>query len=161
VKSSFYGGARSTARSFLREAPQYRHLQVSAHALGQQSQLNNNFLYFGSEDSLNGVEIGTLQLRARTVFLAACSTGTGFRGKREGTFSLRRSFHRAGAAYVVASLYNLPAAATAQLLEDLYHHLEEGVPLARAVAMVQRDCLRGRYRSSWRHPFYWGGIVLG
>ena len=158
---TFYDGHTASSQTFLENSHRYRHLQLSLHGFGEDNRLNNNYLYFSREDSLNGIEIGALQLDVETVFLAACSTGVGFRGKREGTFSLRRSFHRAGVPYVLSSSYNVPASATASLLGDMYRALDEGLPLASALAKVQRRYIHGDYREAWRHPYYWAGMILG
>jgi len=55
--------------------------------------------------------------------LSACETGVGDVAGGEGTFSLQRAFHDAGAHNVVASLWKTPDRSTAALMGRFYHYL--------------------------------------
>ncbi|MCP9234846.1 CHAT domain-containing protein [Lewinella sp. JB7] len=156
-----YEGNNCTSRSFLRDAGRYDWLQLSVHARGDAGSIHGNHLYLSPRDSLNGVFIGQKILRARLVVLAACSTARGYANRLEGTYSLRRSFHRAGVPDVVSSVYNIPAGATAGLLSHFYGSMFSGATPTSALADAQRSCLRGELGPRWSWPGYWAGMVAG
>lgn len=89
------------------------------------------------------------------VVLSACNTGVGDWTMGEGVFGLQRSFLAAGADNVMMSLFKVPDAATAELMNLFYadwiktgdkHH-------ALKYAKIQ-------LRKKYPHPFYWGSFVL-
>lgn len=114
--------------------------------------------------------------------LIACQTGLGEVASGEGVFGLRRAFVVAGSKTLIMSLWSVPALATAYLMERLFHHLEEGLGRAAALAHAQSDVctvtdgelrqsalgqsilqeIRGNYADEDRplsHPYYWGAWV--
>ena len=156
-----YSGGACTSQSLLDDLHRYDWLHLAVHARGNPAQLNANYLYLNRQDSLNGLHISQRVLRAQLVVLAACSTSRGYGSRREGTYSLRRSFHRAGVPDVVASLYDIPAAATAALLRQFYAELLRGAEPTEALTLAQRRALRGELGARWGWPGYWAGVVVG
>ena len=64
----------------------------------------------------------------------------------------------AGAPRVVASLWRVPDAATATLMQELYagmlrDHLPPAAALRRAQLSLRRD-------PRWRAPYHWAGFIL-
>jgi CHAT domain-containing protein len=103
-------------------------------------------------------EIFNLRLPAELVVLSACQTGLGKEVKGEGLVGLTRGFMYAGAARVVASLWQVNDAATAELMKRFYRRmLQDGMRPAAALRAAQVEMWR---RPQWRSPFYWGGFVL-
>jgi CHAT domain-containing protein/Tfp pilus assembly protein PilF len=103
-------------------------------------------------------EIFNLRLPAELVVLSACQTGLGKEVKGEGLVGLTRGFMYAGAARVVASLWQVNDAATAELMKRFYRRmLQDGVRPAAALRAAQIDMWR---RPQWRSPFYWAGFAL-
>lgn len=103
-------------------------------------------------------EIYNLDLRARLVVLSACRSAVGAELPGEGLVSLTRGFLYAGAAAVVATLWDVDDRATAELMRRFYdgwlkRGLAPGVALREAQAAV-------RAVPQWRHPFYWAGVTL-
>jgi CHAT domain-containing protein len=157
-----YPSSAVNAEEFWAQVADSDLLHLSVHAASRAGQLHQNHLYLAPGDSLNGLVIGQRPLSARLVVLAACSTARGQSYRREGTFSLRRSFHLAGVPDVVTALYDIPAAATAVLLEDFYRGLRaEGYLPARVLAEAQRGAIRGDLGERYRYPGYWAGLVVG
>ena len=161
-RSKHYRATTSSSQSLLANAPRYDLLHLSIHARGNPARIHDNYLYLGSQDSLNGIHLSTLPLTADLVVLAACSTSRGYTGRGEGTFSLRRSFHVAGVPDVLASFYDIPAYATAVILQQFYdYHLAGNFPPALALTKALRDCRNGRLNRRWVRPVFWGGLLVG
>ena len=159
--SSHYTGDNCTSQQLLDDMTRYDWLHLSVHARDNPNRLNQNYLHIGINDSINGVHVSRQILKAKLIVLAACSTARGYSNRREGTYSLRRSFHRAGVPDVVASLYNIPAAATASLLQVFYAELQAGRSVVGALGEAQRRCARGELGERWAWPGYWAGLVVG
>ncbi|MGB3801880.1 MAG: CHAT domain-containing protein [Lewinella sp.] len=155
-----YRDGQCNSSTFLANASRFDILHLSVHAQGTTHRLYDTHLHLNQTDSLNGVTIGIQSLKARLVVLAACSTARGFARPGEGTFSLTRSFHLAGVPEVVASQYNIPALATAEILRVFYASLWRGTDTAQSLAEAQRACRYGKLTQRWTWPGYWGGLVL-
>jgi tetratricopeptide (TPR) repeat protein len=103
-------------------------------------------------------EIFNLRLPAELVVLSACQTGLGKEVKGEGLVGLTRGFMYAGAARVVASLWQVNDAATAELMKQFYRRmLKDGMRPAAALRAAQIEMWK---KPQWQSPFYWGGFVL-
>jgi CHAT domain-containing protein len=95
-----------------------------------------------SSGSLFAQDIGRLQLkRARVVVLAACRTGVGPVYRGEGVMSLGRAFLAAGAANLVATLWDVEDQPTARLVTAFHRHLRTGVEPVRALHDAQLELL--------------------
>jgi CHAT domain-containing protein len=156
-----YTGSALSPEMFLNRLPAYDILHLSVHAENNASRLHDNHLFIAPGEQLNGLLIDATQFNAKLVVLAACSTAKGQHLRREGVYSLRRSFHLAGVPDVVASLYDIPAAATAVLLDAFYLELSRSKNVAGALVKVQRAARAGQFGPRYAYPGYWGGYILG
>jgi len=103
-------------------------------------------------------EIFNLRLPAELVVLSACRTGLGKEVKGEGLVGLTRGFMYAGASRVVASLWRVDDAATAELMKRFYRRmLQDGMRPAAALRAAQIEMWK---KPQWQSPYYWGGFVL-
>ena len=103
-------------------------------------------------------EIYNLSLPAELVVLSACQTALGKDVRGEGLIGLTRGFMYAGAPRVVASLWKVDDAATAELMGEFYHSmLTEGMRPAEALRAAQRRMLQQPRRQS---PYYWAAFTL-
>jgi CHAT domain-containing protein len=104
-------------------------------------------------------EIFNLRLRSQLVVLSACQTALGAEIRGEGLVGLARAFMYAGAPRVVASLWKVDDAATAELMTRFYRAMlgPQRLPPATALAEAQRALQRDR---RWRAPYYWAAFVL-
>ena len=103
-------------------------------------------------------DIYNLKLGADLVVLSACDTALGREVRGEGLIGLTQGFMTAGARTVVASLWQVPDRATAELMKQFYGYmLEEGLTPAAALRKAQ---LWSAAQRPWSDPYFWGGFVL-
>lgn len=104
-------------------------------------------------------DIYNLNLPAELVVLSACHTAIGPALKSEGLTGLTRGFMYAGAARVVASLWRVDDAATAELMKRFYTYmLKDKLPASEALRRAQLDI--STLKEEWRPSFFWAGFVL-
>ena len=103
-------------------------------------------------------EIYNLNLPADLVVLSACQTGSGKHIRGEGLMALTRGFMYAGAERVVATLWKVDDAATANLMGLFYKEMfTNGKRPAAALRDAQIELAK---QKRWSSPFYWAGFVL-
>lgn len=103
-------------------------------------------------------EIYELRAPVRMVVLSACQTALGKDVRGEGLVGLTRGFMYAGASSVVASLWKVDDAATAELMKLFYSNmLQHGMKPAEALRAAQNSI---RQRPEWRSPHYWAAFTL-
>jgi len=112
----------------------------------------------GGRALLRAADIQDLDLsHCSLVVLAGCSTAAGERGGPGDPRSLVRAFLRAGAADVVAGLWDLDSDGTQMLVGKFYESLLSGSKadesLCMAAATVRSD-------SRYTHPYYWAGLEV-
>jgi CHAT domain-containing protein len=106
---------------------------------------------------LTAEQIGHLDLRGTSlVVLSACDTGLGSAHVTEGVFSLSRAFAIAGAQSVITSLWRLPDAPSAELMERFYEALEQS-PMRDPAAALCR--VQAEFATEGRHAKEWGGYI--
>ncbi|MFN2168444.1 MAG: CHAT domain-containing protein, partial [Anaerolineae bacterium] len=123
----------------------------------------------GNDGLLELHEIIGIRLQADLVTLSACQTGLG-----SGHFAeipagddfvgLTRAFLYAGSSAVLATLWEVDDASTAELMQQFYARLRVSAETPRdrlgkaaALAEAQR---RLRETDQYRHPYYWAPFVL-
>jgi CHAT domain-containing protein/tetratricopeptide (TPR) repeat protein len=112
----------------------------------------------GPEDGyLTLRDIYNLDLPADLVVLSACRTGIGKQVRGEGLQGLTRGFMYAGSPRVVASLWRVDDAATAELMKHFYRHMlgKDRMPAAAALQKAKLEML-----SAGSAPYFWAGFVL-
>ncbi len=108
---------------------------------------------------LSAMEIFNLHLSADMVVLSACRTALGKEIRGEGLVGLTRAFMYAGTSRVVASLWRVDDAATAELMKVFYQGMLGRKKLPPAAALRQAQLAVAK-QQRWRDPFYWAGFVL-
>lgn len=94
-----------------------------------------------------------LRLRARLVVLSACETGLSRLAPGDEVLGLVRAFTLAGAGAVVASLWPVDDAASADLIERFYAGLRAGADIAAALQAAQAEAA-----AAGAHPFHWAAF---
>jgi len=121
----------------------------------------------GGDDDGDGAftaeEVALLDLRGtELVVLSACETGLGRRTVGEGVQGLQRGFSLAGAEGLVMSLWSVPDAETAELMDALYRRLlSRKNPLSPAAALrsAQLQMLSERRSQGEARPQDWAAFV--
>jgi CHAT domain-containing protein len=110
---------------------------------------------------LEAGEVASLRLNADLVVLSACNTAAAGGGRFGGGSleGLADSFFNAGARAVLASHWEVPSAATAALMEDVFRRYgaDRARGLAEALRQAQLDLARV---PATAHPFYWAAFTL-
>ena len=148
------------------ELAQYRIIHFATHGLldSRHPELSGLVLSLVDEHGKqqNGFleleDIYNLKLSAELVVLSACETGLGQEIDGEGLVGLARGFMYAGASRVVASLWNVSDAGTAELMRRFYQAMEkQGMRSAAALRAAQVQMWK---QQRWRDPYYWAGFQI-
>lgn len=107
------------------------------------------------DGALTAEAVQSLPLRGCTVVLSACETALHGAGGGDEMFGLVRAFMAAGAARVVASLWAVDDAMTADLMSDFHARLAAGDAPAQALRLAQLEASRRH-----AHPASWAAFVL-
>lgn len=94
------------------------------------------------------------------VILSACNSAMGQATGGDEVLGLSRAFQYAGAEWVLASLWEVDDAASAELMASFHERL--GAPEAPAPPEALRQAME-RLRLSaerWKHPYYWAAFAL-
>jgi CHAT domain-containing protein len=155
---------RATALSA--EMSQYRIVHFATHGLlhSEHPELSGIVLSLVNEQGqpvdgfLRLNEIYNLNLSADLVVLSACQTALGKEVRGEGLVGLTRGFMYAGSPRVVASLWKVDDAATAEFMKLFYQKmLQEKM---RPAAALRAAKVEMRKQKRWSAPFYWAAFEL-
>jgi len=103
-------------------------------------------------------DIYNMNLSAEMVVLSACQTALGKDIKGEGIVGLTRGFIYAGATRVMASLWKVDDASTAELMRQFYDRkIKNGLTPAAALRSAELAMWK---QGTWKSPFYWAGFVI-
>jgi CHAT domain-containing protein/Tfp pilus assembly protein PilF len=98
-----------------------------------------------------------VRLDADLVTLSACGTALGQETSGEGILGLTRAFQYAGARSVLASLWGVSDASTADWMVHFYGRLKRGASKDDAVRKAQLEMMR---RPGSSHPYHWAAFQL-
>jgi CHAT domain-containing protein len=146
------------------------HLHFAVHGVVDGEQPEHSFLALsvpplreqrGENGMLEAWEIvDALSNEAELVTLSACETAIGLERSGEGPVSLSRAFFAAGARSVLATLWKVDDAATADLMIRFYRHLLSGSSKDEALRAAQLDVLRDGSHRTRSAPYYWAGFQI-
>lgn len=150
------------------ELSEYRFIHFATHALldTDEPELSGMLLSLVDKEGRpqqNGIlrlgDVYNLLLPVELVSLSACDTALGKSISGEGLVGLTRGFMYAGAPRVMASLWKVDDAATADLMKIFYEGMLGPQKLRPAAALreAQKQMWQKNKASS---PFYWAGFVL-
>ncbi|MFT6000814.1 MAG: CHAT domain-containing protein [Neolewinella sp.] len=105
-------------------------------------------------------EVYHQDLSADLVVLSACQTNIGKLARGEGVLGLGRGFIQAGAASVIASLWNVNARAGGQVLSKFYQMISQGETKGAALHSAQLVYLDDpTIRDVEKSPYLWAGLT--
>jgi len=164
MKAVDFKASRATAMN--PELARYRIVHFATHGLlnSEHPELSGLVLSLVDEHGkqqdgfLQLTDIYNLNLPVDMVVLSACETGLGQEVKGEGLVGITRGFMYAGASRVLASLWKVDDAATAELMRNFYKGIfKDNLPPAAA---LQRAQVEMQKQERWSSPYYWSGFVL-
>jgi CHAT domain-containing protein/tetratricopeptide (TPR) repeat protein len=162
------GGSRATEPAVRAALPGHRVLHLATHGFVTERRsevLAGLVLAPSSADSgraegdglLQLYEIYDLKLDAQLALLSACETARGPRVAGEGAFALSRGFLAAGAERVIASLWRVNDASTADLIGALFRGASGGGDWSARLFAAKRAV---RARPDTAEPFHWAPFVI-
>lgn len=113
-------------------------------------------------EAINGMlrlhDIYGLELNADLVTMSACRTALGRHVSGEGLSGLTQGLMYAGSHAVLASLWQVPDRATAELMTRFYTNLfSRGQKAPEALRKAQLELSS---QARWRHPYFWSAFIL-
>jgi CHAT domain-containing protein len=149
-----------------KEIDQYRIVHFATHGLLDNEHPELSGLVLSLVDSQGKPQNGFLDLQdvfnmdlpVDLVVLSACETGLGKEISGEGLVGLTRGFMYAGAPRVVASLWKVDDAATADLMGLFYKAmLKDGIRPAAALRQAQLEMWKD---NRWKDPYNWAAFTI-
>lgn len=113
-----------------------------------------------SDGFLDASEVAALQISANLVVLSACNTATGGNAtvqKGDSLSGLAESFFIAGARSLLVTHWQVPSAATASLMRDMFSAIGRDRALTTDTAL-RRAQLLAISDENTSHPFFWGAF---
>ena len=153
-------GDRATKVAIVQQMPQQRFIHLATHGLlddfkGLGIPGAIALAPSGSDNGfLSADEIMELKLSAELVVLSACDTGQG-RLTGDGVIGLSRSFIAAGVPSLIVSLWAVPDASTAFLMQAFYQNLKRSPDKAQALRQAMLTTLK-----KYPNPRDWAAFTL-
>lgn len=147
-------GKRATLEALRTHAGDADVIHLACHAQFRSD--NPRFSALHLHDGVLSVDlVERLGLAPATVVLSGCETGLADTGSGDEMVGLVRAFLIAGASRVLASLWPVDDAVTAEFMADFYGALRRGKAPAAALGEAQRSVMRRH-----PHPLYWAAFTL-
>jgi len=124
-------GSQASKAAVVAQMPQARIIHLATHGLLDSQQGLDSAIALAPDGTgqandglLTAAELAEMKLNAELVVLSACNTGRG-RISGDGVLGLSRSLILAGVPSVVVSLWSVPDAPTAALMDEFYNQLQQ------------------------------------
>jgi len=160
VAAGWPGGAevlldgQATLRCWAERAPQAGTLHLACHASARPD--NPAFSGLHLHDGIVTLaDVAAMRLRTGLVVLSGCDTMLSRIAPGDEVLGLARGFLLAGARSVVATLWSVRDAVTAELMADFHAACHTGARPPAAMRRAQR-----RLAERHPHPFYWAPFVV-
>ena len=138
-------GAQGTKAAIVQKMPQASIIHLATHGLLDDVQGLGSAIALapsGKDDGLlTAAEILDMKLQASLVVLSACNTGEG-RITGDGVIGLSRSLISAGVPSVIVSLWAVPDAPTAELMQTFYDNLRKNPNKAQALRQAMLTTMK-------------------
>jgi CHAT domain-containing protein/Flp pilus assembly protein TadD len=162
ARRSVYSGFEAQPAAYRSARPEsFAFIHFAAHATANdESPLDSAIVLSprGEEYKLHARDIVDIPLEADVVTLSACR-GAGSRSYAgEGLVGLAWAFLSTGAHHVVAGLWDVDDASTADLMEGFYREMKHGSGAPEALRAAKLQLLKSA--TVQRKPFYWAPFLL-
>jgi CHAT domain-containing protein/tetratricopeptide (TPR) repeat protein len=155
-----FSGAQATPDAYLKtDAGHYRFIHFVAHGIASRNSPLDSAVVLSSEGDtykLYARDIVNEPLGAELVTISACHAAGSRTYSGEGLVGLAWAFLRAGAHGVIAALWDVNDAYTAELMGRLYDGMSKGE--TPAVALRNAKLATVHSDSPYRKPFYWAAF---
>jgi len=152
--SKVFLGPTATQANVISNAPSASIIHVASH--GRFRPDNAIFSSIELTDTpLSLFDISRLRLSAQLVVLSGCSTGMSTVLPGDEQFGLARGFLYAGCPAVMASLWNIDDAKSAELMVYFYRNLMAAHTKGQSLQLAMKAV-----RQQSPHPYYWAPFVL-
>jgi CHAT domain-containing protein/tetratricopeptide (TPR) repeat protein len=158
-------GAAATPSAYARAKPgDYDLIHFVAHGTASRPSPLDSAIVLSSEPdgtashNLYARDIALTPLGARLVTISACDSAGTRTYSGEGLVGLSWAFLRAGAQEVIAALWEVNDASTAQLMDRLYEGIAAGATPSEALRAAKLVMLKSE--TIYRRPFYWAPFVI-
>ncbi len=154
----------ASERTFKEKASQYGIIHLAMHGLlDEKFPTLSSLAFTDTQDStendfLQAYEISKMELNADLVVLSACQTGYGKFERGNGVASLARSFMYAGVPSLVVSLWQVDDLATANIMEEFYKGLTDGMSKSEALRQAKLTYIE-HAPEAMKHPAYWSPFI--
>jgi CHAT domain-containing protein len=164
-------GAGLRLSSVLRSLEQHAVIHFATHAVVDAERPLESFLALSEGEKLTARDIYDASMNADLVMLSACRSASG-PISTEGVLGLTRAFLYAGAASVIASIWDVPDEPSTILVDEFYREYRRSGEKDRALRAGQLRLLQelraGRVRAATpaglmalpEHPSLWAGFIL-
>ncbi|MEG4505594.1 CHAT domain-containing protein [Microcoleus sp. F6_B4] len=151
-------GAQGTKAQIVQKMPQASIIHLATHGLLDDVRGLGSAIALapsGSDDGLlTAEEIFDMKLQASLVVLSACNTGEG-RITGDGVIGLSRALISAGVPSVIVSLWAVPDAPTAELMQSFYQNLQKNPNKAQALRQAMLTTMK-----THPQPRNWAAFTL-
>lgn len=150
---------QATRAATCQALPAYQVAHFCCHGLAHWTNPDQSGLLMAHNEFLTVENLFEVQLStARLAVLSACETGVVGMGLPDEVIALPAALLRVGFACVVASLWSVADASTAELMEHFYTAWRrDGLEPALALQKAQQQL---RTIPRFRHPFYWAAFYV-
>jgi CHAT domain-containing protein/Tfp pilus assembly protein PilF len=150
-------GAAAQPAAYANAGPaRFGYIHFSAHAVANQvNPLDSAVMLSGPSEKcrLLARDVMAIPLTADLVTISACRSAGGKTYAGEGLVGFAWAFLRAGAANVVAGLWDVNDRSTAQLMSGFYARIAAGTPVPDALRAAKLALIRDG--GAYAKPFYW------
>jgi len=166
TKGQLFINDLATKEAFLKNSGNFQIIHLATHAVANSSAENLSYIAFApsvkNQNLLYTQEIYNLPLsQTDLIILSACETGAGQLVKGEGILSLSRAFSYAGCPNTITSLWKANDFSTAYLTKKIYHYLNTGKSIAKAVQQAKKDYLADKsINPRLKQPYYWSHLIF-
>ena len=170
IKDLFSGGAvtelsaeAATPSAYAASSPgAHSHIHFTAHAKADRESPLNSAVILTPETAPGGGEkryrllardVAAIKLEADLVTVSACRSAGDRAVSGEGMVGFAWAFQKAGAAHVVAGLWDVNDRSTASLMAELYKAIRAGEPVTEALRAAKLSFIIGG--KNYAKPYYW------